>query len=260
MQKDETSGKPGNHWFESAADHLGKAYLRYSFTKGTLQEVDFLIDELALKPGDRILDVGCGPGRHALEFAKRGFSVTGVDISSRFVDLANEQAAQHGIDATFVRVDARTLSFSEEFDAVISLCQGAFGLQGAINQQRWSAIDEDLLVLEGIARSMRPGGVAAISAFSAYFQVRYLEDADTFDVATGVNHERTALRSSDGQEIEHDLWTTCLTPRELRFMSKRAGLDVAAIYSVAPGRYGANEPDLDSPEFLVIASKGKLRT
>lgn len=256
MQKDKASGNPGNHWFESAADHLGEAYLRYSFTKGTLQEVDFLIDELSLKPGDRILDVGCGPGRHALELAKRGYSVTGVDISSRFVDLANEQASQQGLDATFVRVDARTLSFSEEFDAVISLCQGAFGLQGATNQQRWSAIDEDLLVLEGIARSLRSGGVAAISAFSAYFQVRYLEDADTFDAATGVNHERTALRSSTGQEVEHDLWTTCFTPRELRFMSKLAGLETVAIHSVTPGRYGANEPDLESPEFLLVASKG----
>ena len=78
------------HWFEAVADHLGAAYLRYSFTKGTDQEVDFLVDCLGLAPGARILDVGCGPGRHAHEFGRRGFEVVGVDISERFVALARE--------------------------------------------------------------------------------------------------------------------------------------------------------------------------
>ena len=61
----------GDHWFEDLADHLGPAYLRYSFTYGTEQEVDFLVSELGLPPGSRILDVGCGPGRHA----KAGFEI-----------------------------------------------------------------------------------------------------------------------------------------------------------------------------------------
>ena len=57
------------HWFEDIAEFLGPAYLRYSFTKGTEQEVGFLVDALDLGPGSRVLDVGCGPGRHALSFA-----------------------------------------------------------------------------------------------------------------------------------------------------------------------------------------------
>jgi len=58
-----------DHWFEPIADHLGAAYLRYSFTKGTRQEVDAVVGWLGLRPGMRVLDVGCGPGRHAHELA-----------------------------------------------------------------------------------------------------------------------------------------------------------------------------------------------
>ena len=71
-----------DHWFEGLADHLGSAYLRYSFTKGTEQEVGFLVEALGLGPGMRVLDVGCGPGRHAHALGRRGIEVHGVDISA----------------------------------------------------------------------------------------------------------------------------------------------------------------------------------
>src|SRR5439155_8412629 len=106
------------HWFEPLADHLGAAYLRYSFTKGTEQEVDFLFDALSLRPGDHLLDVGCGPGRHAHAFAARGVDVVGIDIAQRFVDLANATVLD-GAPARFERVDARHLPFADEFDAAI---------------------------------------------------------------------------------------------------------------------------------------------
>ncbi|HEX8582053.1 MAG TPA: class I SAM-dependent methyltransferase, partial [Acidimicrobiales bacterium] len=117
----------GPHWFEAVADHLGAAYLRYSFTKGTAQEVAFLVDVLGLRPGQRVLDVGCGPGRHAHALARLGVEVVGVDVSARFVDLARRDAPP---GATFVRADARDLAFDAEFDAAVSLCEGAFGLLG----------------------------------------------------------------------------------------------------------------------------------
>jgi len=240
-------GEPG-HWFEPVADHLGGAYLRYSFTKGTDQEVGFLVDELGLRPGMRVLDVGCGPGRHAHALAGRGLEVVGVDISQRFVDLATRDAPP---GATFVRADARALAYDAEFDAAISLCQGAFGLAGGPG----APLDGDADVLDGIARALRPGGVAAVSAFSAYFQVRWLEGTDTFDAEAGVNHERTEVRDEQGTPTEVDLWTTCFTPRELRLLAARAGLRVRSLWSVTPGEYAATTPSIDSPEYLLVAER-----
>jgi SAM-dependent methyltransferase len=247
----EPASDAGGHWFETLADHLGPAYLRYSFTKGTDQEVAFLVDALGLAPGDRVLDVGCGPGRHALLLAKRGIVVHGVDISQRFVDLANAA----GVDgATFERLDARQLPFEAEFDAVISLCQGAFGLAGGMEATVASNGRElDEPILAGMAAALAPGGRLAVSAFSAYFQLRYLEDGDTFDAATGVNHEHTTVRDDQGLERPAELWTTCFTPRELRLLARASGLAVEAVYGVAPGSYGRRPPEIDCPEFLLLA-------
>jgi SAM-dependent methyltransferase len=242
---------PGGHWFEPLAEHMGPAYLRYSFTKGTEQEVAFLVEALGLEPGMRVLDVGCGPGRHAHALARAGCEVVGVDISQRFVDLAARDAPP---GATFRRLDARALPFASEFDAAISLCQGAFGLAGGPGSSPL-ADDGDAAVLEGIARALRPGALAAVSAFSAYFQVRWLEDTDAFDAATGVNHEQTSVRDEDGHEVPAELWTTCFTPRELRLLAERVGLAVRAIWSVAPSDYAARPPTIDRPEFLLIAGR-----
>ena len=243
-------GDDVDHWFEPIATHLGSAYLRYSFTKGTEQEVGFLIEVLGLRPGQRVLDVGCWPGRHAHALARAGLEVVGVDISQRFVDLATA-AAPPG--ATFMRLDARRLPFVGEFDAAISLCQGAFGLSGGPGAS--PVVDGDAAVVAGIRQALRPGGVTAISAFSAYFQVRWLEDGDDFDADAGVNRERIEIRDEAGEVTSADAWTTCFTPRELRLLAAAAGLDVVSVWSVEPGRYAPNPATIDTPEFLLVATR-----
>lgn len=228
-------------WFQAVADHAGEAYLRYSFTKGTAQEVDFLVGALGLGRGSRLLDVGCGPGRHVAALVERGVEVAGVDLSWTFVSLGRAASG-----ARFARADARRLPVRPgSFDAVISLCQGGFGLLGG----------EDGAALDAMAAAVRPGGLLALSAFSAYFAVRYLEDGDTFDAATGVNHERAEVRSPAGEAQSFDLWTTCFTPRELRLLVERAGLDLVSLSAVTPGGYGLAAPDLDHPEWLVVAQR-----
>lgn len=237
----------GSHWFEPVAEHLGDAYLRYSFTKGTRQEVDFVVDRLALGPGARVLDVGCGPGRHAHELARRGVVVHGIDISETFVELARRDAPE---GATFERLDARSLidepRLAGGFDAVICLCQGAFGLM--------TAGGDDQTVLAGMAAALRPGGHLVLSAFSAYHVVKYFEAA-VFDADTGVNHEHTEIRSPSGEVRTVDLWTGCYTPRELRQACALAGLETLSVSSVEPGAYGLAEPSVETPEFLVVARR-----
>jgi SAM-dependent methyltransferase len=234
------------HWFEPVADHLGAAYLRYSFTKGTRQEVEFLVGALGLRPGMRVLDVGCGPGRHAHELAERGIAVHGVDISERFVQLARASAPA---GATFERLDARLLRFESDFDAVVCLCQGAFGLM--------TADGHDETVIAGMARALRTGGRLALSAFSAYFVVKHWQnDPDaSFDAASGVNHERTEIRNEAGEVAAAELWTGCYTPRELRLLCAANGLTVDSVSSVEPGAYGLDPPSVDTAEFLLLAHR-----
>lgn len=251
--------EPDRHWFEDIADHIGPAYLRYSFTKGTQQEVEFIIEQTGLTSPANIVDVGSGPGRHALAFAKRGFNVLGVDISSTFVDLGNAAAHSEGLGdaARFVRADARDMASNPDLphgqvDLAISLCQGAFGLGGPTASDDPQNLVPDSNVLTGIKSLLKPGGQFVTSAFSSYFQVKWLEERDEFNAATAVNRELTELLDEDRNAIESDLWTTCYTPRELRLMIERVGLEIDHIYSVAPGRYQAVPPTIDTPEFLVL--------
>jgi SAM-dependent methyltransferase len=240
--------------WSSFADHMGASYLRYSFTKGTANEVAFLWDELGLQPGMRVLDVGCGPGRHALALAARGAQVVGIDIAPRFVELGNEAAATNGLSATFMVGDARALPFVGEFDAVISLCQGGFGLVGR-------AVDgsADAAVLDGMIRALKPGGRIALSAFSAYFQLRHLEPTDLFDAGTAVNTEATEIRNEAGNVKPIDLHTTCFTPLELRLLAERSGLTVDRMWSVTPGDYGRYPLTIDRQEFLVVGTRPDIK-
>jgi SAM-dependent methyltransferase len=229
------------HWFEPIAEHLGAAYLRYSHTKGTRQEIDHLVGVLGLRPGMRVLDVGCGPGRHVHELARRGIACHGVDISSRFITIARRDAPPQ---ATFERLDARQLPFDASFDAAICLCQGAFGMM--------TDPADDEAVLAGVRRSLRAGGRLALTAFNAYFVIRHHVGV-SFDAERAVAHERTSVRSEVGDEQEVDLWTGCYTPRELHLLLRGHGFTVERVSGVEPGAYGDRAPSVDLPELLVTA-------
>jgi 2-polyprenyl-3-methyl-5-hydroxy-6-metoxy-1,4-benzoquinol methylase len=238
-----------DHWFEDLASHMKDAYLRYSFTKGTSQEVDFILVTTGAEVGSLFIDVGCGPGRHSLELARRGMHVTGVDVSQDFINIAQRQSnAESLVNAEFQRLDARDLSnhasLHAKFDFAICLCQGAFGLM--VDEQH------DVEILAGIRKCLKDHGVIVLSAFNAYFSVKHHADAE-FDVLSGVSHETTDIRNEVGEVKNVDLWTGCYTPRELRMVFNLAGFDILSISSVEPGQYSNAECSTELPEFLVVA-------
>jgi SAM-dependent methyltransferase len=245
---------PTGPWFNEIAAFLGPAYWApdtgrvMAFTKGTEQEVAFLVEALGLEPGMQVLDVGCGPGRHSLALARRGIAVTGVDLSGDFVGLARAAAmAEDVADRTeFVVADVRDLGFDADFDAAICLCQGGFGLLGGRDETD---------VFARIVAAVRPGGAIALSAFSSYFALRFLEDGETFDPVTGVLHERSTVRDEAGEQRVFDLWTTCFTTRELELLATGTGVDVIGVYGVTPGNYACAPPALDHPELLLVGRR-----
>ena len=236
---------PGDAYFRDVAERLGEAYLRYSFTKGTQQEVAFLVEVLGLRPEQRVLDVGCGPGRHSVALAQAGLAVTGIDVSARFLEIAAEAARAAGVGAAFFEVDARGMPFDDEFDAVISICQGAFGLMG----------EGDGLVLRRMAEAARPGGLLCLTAFSAYYEASNPRPEAIFDADKGTVHEHSTIRDEAGTEHNVDLWTGVYTPRELRLLALGTGLVPEAVYSVGPGEFARREPGFEHPEFMLIARK-----
>jgi SAM-dependent methyltransferase len=236
---------PGHPYFREMGEVLGEAYLRYDFTRGTEQETRFLLGLLDLPPAARILDVGCGPGRHAVALAAHGLKVTGIDVSARFLEIAAARCRAAGVGAAFFECDARAMPFDDEFDAVVALCEGAFGVMG----------QDDALVLKRMAEAARPGGRVVLTAFSALFEARHPRPDAVFDADTGIVYERTTIKDEVGRDHPSELWTSVYTPRELRLLAIGCGLVPEHVWGVSPGDYGRRPPDFDRPELMLVARK-----
>lgn len=119
-----------------------------SWVEDTKRQVDFLEEKLALRGDERILDLACGFGRHALELARRGYDVTGVDITPEYIRYAKAQAEE--LSASFICSDIRDLSFDGQFDVVLNMADGAIGYL--------ENDEENLRIFRVIARALKPGG------------------------------------------------------------------------------------------------------
>jgi SAM-dependent methyltransferase len=116
-------------WYEVLFENYSKQYDKECFTQGTVGECDFIEQEVAHNKRIRILDIGCGTGRHAIELTKRGYiNVVGVDLSESQITRAKEKAAAEKLNIDFRVADARNLPFDSEFDLIIMLCEGGFSL------------------------------------------------------------------------------------------------------------------------------------
>jgi SAM-dependent methyltransferase len=113
------------------------------------REVEQVIALSSVPPDAKILDIGCGPGRHAMEFARRGFSVTGVDRTAAFLERAIRQADEEQLLVEFVLADMRTFHRPLCFDVAISLYT-TFGY--------FESEEDESAVLRNLFASLKPGG------------------------------------------------------------------------------------------------------
>jgi len=121
-----------------------------SWTEDTENQVEFLVRALGLTGRERVLDLACGYGRHALALTRRGFAVTGVDITQAYIEDAIKTAQEQNLPAAFIHSDIRDVRFDGEFDVVLNLADGAIGYL--------EDDDENLKIFDVVAKALRPGG------------------------------------------------------------------------------------------------------
>lgn len=134
-------------WYATAFD---AASADMAWTDRTAGEVERALKILKPRGDERILDLACGSGRHALELRRRGFSVVGVDISPELIEIARGEAAVEGLEIEFVEADLRKLEYEDEFDLVLNLNDGAIGYL--------ENDEENHRIFEVIARALRGDG------------------------------------------------------------------------------------------------------
>jgi SAM-dependent methyltransferase len=103
---------------------------------------------LGIKPGDHVLDLGCGPGRHSLELARLGYRVTGVDRTAQYLAHARQRGAGAGLEIEWVQASMLDFERKAAFDGAVNLLTsfGYFEERG-----------EDLRMLRNVHASLKPG-------------------------------------------------------------------------------------------------------
>ena len=137
-------------WYRSffGQDYLD-VYGHLLTEKSSEAEAGFVIRALDLKPGDSVLDLCCGTGRHAVPLAKASLKVTGLDMSEEYLAIARFAAENAGVDIRFVQGDMRDIPFRGEFDAVVNMFT-AFGY--------FDSEADDQRVIDGASAALKPGG------------------------------------------------------------------------------------------------------
>lgn len=246
-------------WYIELFANSGKSYDNESFTKGTIGECDFIQQEVAKDESTKILDIGCGTGRHAIELCKRGFNVVGIDLSEAQLQQARAKAENQKI--TFLKMDARYLSFSEEFELAIMLCEGAFPLM--------ESDEMNYMILQGAWRALKPGGKFIFTTLNGLFPLYQspadfcnTESGDTsyhgtnFDLMTFREYSKIKTVDDDGHEIELETNERYYVPSEITWLLKSIGFENIHIGAAKLGEFSRSHP-LSPKDFemLVICEK-----
>jgi len=148
-------------WYEELFLNYAENYDAEEFTKGTVGECDFIEKEINYEKTVKILDVGCGTGRHSIELSKRGYSVTGIDLSESQLRRAKHKASAQSLKIDFQKHDARTPYFLNVFDLVIMLCEGGFSLM--------ETDEMNFQILQNAANALKPDGKLIFTTLNVLF-------------------------------------------------------------------------------------------
>jgi len=240
--------------WEEFFDHHCEVYMDNVFTKDTGREVAFLIEELNLPKGSTILDIGCGTGRHAVELARYGFQVTGVDLSSGMLRHARQAAEDAGVELELIQADATKFRTHRQFDAAICLCEGAFCLLGLEEDPH----EHDLAILGNISNSLKRGGRLIMTALSALKKIREHSDEDIasgkFDPGYVIEKCEMEYDTPEGKKSV-EVRERAYLASELRLMLKLTGFEVENIWGGTAGNWGRRPIELDEWELMAVARK-----
>jgi SAM-dependent methyltransferase len=243
-------------WFED--DEFWSTWFPYVFTSErfdrAVTQVDQLLALTSFKGGS-VLDLACGPGRHAIELAKRGYKVTGVDLSQFLLSKAMERARAAEVEVEWVEQDMRTFERPNSFDLAINMFT-AFGY--------FEDKSEDLQVLNQLHNSLVPGGVLVIDVISKEWLARHFEATSSSKTEEGsllINRREilddwTRIRSEwillkDAEVKSYESKITIYSGQELRDRLESVGFKSVELYGDLEG----NEYGTEVKRLIAVARK-----
>ena len=250
-------------WYEELFENYSEQYDRESFVRGTIGECNFIEREINYDQTKRILDLGCGTGRHSIELAKRGYDVTGIDLSESQLNRAKEKAATQNLAINFEKHDARELTFDREFGLVIMLCEGAFPLM--------ETDEMNFQILRNAANALKPQGKLIFTTLNGLFPLfhsvkdfltsatesgnaRY--DRNSFDLMTFRDRSTIQIEDDSGNTKELECNERYYVPSEITWLLKTLNFKTIDIFGAKLGAFSRQDRlTTEDYEMLVIAEK-----
>jgi 2-polyprenyl-3-methyl-5-hydroxy-6-metoxy-1,4-benzoquinol methylase len=250
-------------WYEELFENYAKTYDKETFTQGTSGECDFIEKEIHHDKSAKILDVGCGTGRHSIELAKRGYEVTGIDFSEAQLHRAKEKAAALSLEIQFKKHDARIPHFTNRFNLVIMLCEGGFSLM--------ETDEMNFQILQNAAGALKAAGKLIFTTLNGLFplfhSVRDFHAADqkegdatyrdnTFDLMTFRDKNIIDFIDDSGNKRSLVCNERYYVPPELTWLLKSLRFKTIDIFGAKLGAFSRNDAlTTEDYEMLVIAEK-----